>query len=103
MTGPKLTRVVRIRSGEVIDAAIEADEWLSRIWRPEHLKKDGGFPLNRYADGGIARKGSICLQDWAIYQAEREAQAQPIRDHIVDLHTQIEQAERELLSIYKEG
>ena len=96
----ELVKVVQIRSGQTIDAVIEDLDYGSRMWRPESLKKNGGFPRNRYADGYMLGVGVKSLHHWALYSSKRELQAQPIREHIKSLREQIEHVEMELLALY---
>ena len=103
MTLPELTKVVQILTGEVSDMFIQKSEWGNTVWKPEHLRKDGQPSGNRGNDGYFVHKDNPSLWSYVFYDAEREAHAQPVRERIKNLLSQVKTAERELVSLYREG
>ena len=97
---PNTTKVVRIGSGEVMDAVVT--EW-GFVWGTENLKEDGGNLPNRYSEGRMAEGGNPSLRNFALFDSQREAQAQLIRDHITSLQAQVAQVEQSLLALYAAG
>ena len=99
MALPRIT-VVSIRSGVKREAAVGGYANRSLYW-PENLRKDGMNKLGWYANGFLAELGSTNLTHYAMYDASREAKADPIRAQIADLQDQIEKLERDLLAVYE--
>ena len=98
-----IVKVVRIHEGKPVDAVIrpDYDGDGGQIWFPEHLKKDGGFPANRLPNGWLLSKRSINLSHYALYQADRETLANPIRERIEELRELMRGAESRLLDVYR--
>ena len=105
MSTPKLTKVVRIRDGEVLEAVLDDSlgvPW-TKVWSPTQLKKDGGFPLNQRCKGTLQEEGRFQLGAFALYDTELEAKAQPVRDQIKRLGLLLEDAEHRLMVLYQDS
>lgn len=95
--------VVRIKTGERITPAyIERRNYAIRWYLAASLKKDGTPKQIGREPGGWGIIISERFSIYAYYDAAREAKADPIRNIISALRTQLDLAERELSALYEE-
>ena len=96
---PRVT-VVNIQSGAKREAAVWGYDNSLLYW-PANLRKDGMPNQSRGPDGHLAKPGSVHIAHYAIYNANREAKAGPIRAQIADLQDQLVKLEQDLLAVYE--
>ena len=95
--------VVRIATGEIMEAVLTPGKYeCLKVWLPSQLKKDGTPNLTKLAAGTIEdRPLSFYSSTWfALFNPEREARAQPIRDQIKALQDQVNLVQKELMAVY---
>ena len=92
-------KVVTIATGKTWDAVAEGTGDYRDLWRKEHLTKRGVPPLGRRADGFLG-PGAATYYRAAVYDAEREALARPIRDEIRTLYLAFEERKAALVALY---
>ena len=100
MQATKRVIAVKIGSGEKREVVLYSysNENFRFIYFPEHLRKDGLPNGNRRCDGFLGTS----LNEWALYDEEREAQAQLIRYRVAELMREVHQAQEDLQALYCE-
>ena len=93
-------KVVLISTGKVREAVVTGN---GAVWWPEHLRKDGLPPLNRYPDGWMVDGSHCSLSSFAVYKFEREIEADVFRQRLAQLRAHITATEASLLGLYLES
>jgi len=99
-----MTQVVRIITGEIKEAKLFESNWGgTRVWFPEHLRKDGEEPSNRHCNGHIDPRPSYESRTFALYDPEREREATYLRERIEQARDKLDAAQRDLITLYRES
>ena len=95
------TKVVNVFDGKLREAVIQEGNYCRLIWWPEHLTKQGHFPGNRVADAVLVEGAtSYYYSGWALYDAEREARTQIVRERIAALEAELRAEQTKLFALY---
>ena len=96
--------VVHIGRGDTKEASVAYSTmpgYDSSLYWGSALRLDGRPNEARGRSGALADGRGVTLSHYAVYDAEREAKASPLRARIKELYDQAHKTETELLELYR--